>query len=113
MSVCRLSRFENENFLSSITCLQITHDAVYFTYKPSHTGSSLDPAHHVHAQGVGDQDPLDVEAMLDGVHEDVFVDAWEDESSEDEEMEMGPEDDDGQCLRNLLSLVSTYGVHRS
>ena len=38
VSVCRLAKFDNARLLSLMSCLQITHDTIYFTYKPSEMG---------------------------------------------------------------------------
>ena len=93
VSVCRLSKFENDNILFFISCLQITHDAIYFTYKPSPTSSSLDTPHHAHMPGGGFHAPLD-DVFLDVADdmEDGFAAGWVDE---DEELEMDEEEDDG------------------
>lgn len=87
VSVCRLSRFENDRLLFYISCLQITHDAIYFTYKPSQTGSSLDPTQYAQVHGAGVHDPPDLDVLQDMVDdmEDAF-DGWEDEDFEVGEM---------------------------
>ena len=95
MSVCRLSNFDNARLLSFISCLQITHDAIYFTYKPSRAGGVLDTAHHGHVHDVGVHDLADVEVfpVLGEDMEDGFEDGWEDEDSEDEDLVMDVEPD--------------------
>lgn len=98
MSVCRLSRFDDERLLSFISCLQITHDAIYFAYKP-HAGGAWEIAHHAHIHDIGVHDPPDVEVFQDvgDDMEDGFADGWEDEDSEEEELVgIGAMEDDSQ-----------------
>lgn len=106
VSVCRLSKFEDDRLLFYISCLQITHDAIYFTYKPTPTGSSLDTAHHAHVHGAGVHDPPDMEVLPEvaDVMEDGPADEW-DEDFEFEEVGMGVGGDDGQYLQHLSSPV--------
>ncbi|KAF8547134.1 hypothetical protein OG21DRAFT_1527362 [Imleria badia] len=90
VSVCRLSKFDNDRLLSFVTCLQITHDAIYFTYKPSRGSSVSDIIQPAHVHDVGMQDPpdMDVIPVLDEPQadmEDGFEDGWEDEDSEGED----------------------------
>jgi len=110
VSVCRLSEFDDERSLSFVSCLQIAHDAIYFTYQPLRTSSVWDTVHHhVHAHGVGIHDPPDVvlfpvvgEDMEDGFQED----EWEDDESEDEGPVGFGAGVDGQSLVCLSSLVA-------
>jgi hypothetical protein len=103
VSVCRLSKFDNDRLLSFISCLQITHDAIYFTYKPSRASNVLGDIAGVH-------DPPDVEVfpVVGEDMEDGFEDGWEDEDSEDEDEDpvgMGA-GADGQYLWRLSPLVT-------
>ncbi|KAF9225167.1 hypothetical protein BS17DRAFT_730398 [Gyrodon lividus] len=40
VSVYRLSKFDDERVLSFISCLQVTHSAIYFNYRPSQRNDS-------------------------------------------------------------------------
>ena len=104
MTVCRLSKFDNDRLLSFMSCLQITQNAIYFTYRPSH---ALDAAQRSHAHGAGIQDPLDMEVFpVDEDMENGFPDPWEDDSdSEDEDIMGMAVVADGQYLAHRSSLV--------
>lgn len=110
MSVCRLSQFDDVRSLSFVSCLQIAHDAIYFTYQPLRASSVWDTAHHhAHAHGPGIHDLPDVVAFPVGDEdmEDGFEEDWEDEESEDEDPGMGAGvDGPGQSLGRLLLLVA-------
>ncbi|KAN0100079.1 hypothetical protein V8E55_000063 [Tylopilus felleus] len=87
VTVCRLSKFDNDRLLSFMSCLQITQNAIYFTYRPSH---ALDAAQRSHAHGAGIQDPLDMEVFPVGEDmENGFPDPWEDDSDSEDEDIMG------------------------
>jgi len=110
VSVCRLSSFDNPRLLSFISCLQITHDAIYFTYKPSRTGGVLETTHHAHVHAVGVYDLPDVEVfpVVGEDMEDGFEDGWEDEESEDEGLVMNVEPDNPvQAIFNNWFLPTT------
>ena len=115
MSVCRLSRFDNDRLLSFVSCLQITHDAIYFTYKPSRGSSPSDTVQptHVHDFGAHNPPDVDVTPVVDEPDmEDGFEGGWEDEDSEDDdplEFAIGAE---GQYLRHLPSPASCAQVVR-
>ncbi|KAF8131488.1 hypothetical protein EV363DRAFT_1165258 [Boletus edulis] len=78
LSVCRLARFDHDRLLSSISCLQITHDGVYFTYKPWRASGGLDTDQHA------DLPDVEVFPVVDEDMEDGFADGWEDEDSDDD-----------------------------
>lgn len=107
MSVCRLFKFDNNNLLSFISCLQATHDAIYFTYKPSYANGALDTAHHAHVHDFGVYDPPDDVEVFPIVADDMDDDGWEDDDSEDEDpMGMGAVENDGQYLEHLSSPIT-------
>ena len=106
VSVCRLSKFDNDRLLSLLSCLQITHDAIYLTYKPLRGLDASDTAHHEHVHDVGDHDAAE-EAfpIVDDDMEDGFMDGWEDEDSEDEDLAGIVVGADGQYSGHFLLLV--------
>ncbi|KAH0837786.1 hypothetical protein J3R83DRAFT_5966 [Lanmaoa asiatica] len=94
VSVCRLSKFDNDRLLSFISCLQITHDAIYFTYKPSH---------HVHDVGVHGLPDVEVFADVGDDMENGFADDWEDEDSEDEDLMGMGAGEDGDPVHAIIN----------
>ncbi|KAG8219252.1 hypothetical protein J3R82DRAFT_91 [Butyriboletus roseoflavus] len=95
VSVCRLSKFDNDHLLNVISCLQITHDAIYFTYKPSYTNGAFNTTHRAHVHDIGVHDPADDVEEFPIVADEVEVEDWEDEDSEDEDpMGMGAVEED-------------------
>ncbi|KIK94387.1 hypothetical protein PAXRUDRAFT_828041 [Paxillus rubicundulus Ve08.2h10] len=63
VSVCRLSQFDSDRLLSFISCLQVTHSAIYFNYKPSQRNGRRG----AHQQGLitlhAAEDDIDVQEM--------------------------------------------------
>ncbi|KIJ66601.1 hypothetical protein HYDPIDRAFT_166773 [Hydnomerulius pinastri MD-312] len=53
VSVCQLSIFDNERVLSFISCLQITHSAIFFNYRPSQRNGSRGNVQHPFGNGPG------------------------------------------------------------
>ncbi|KAG9308958.1 hypothetical protein JVU11DRAFT_11260 [Chiua virens] len=112
VSVCRLSKVDDERSLSSMSCLQITHDAIYFTYPPSRANSALIAGHHAHAIEGHDAPGFGIFPFIGDVDddEDGFVDGWDDSESEEEDL-MVEDDDPVHALVNHWLLHATASAN--
>ncbi|KAG6380612.1 hypothetical protein JVT61DRAFT_4978 [Boletus reticuloceps] len=92
---------------------KITHDAIYFTHKPSRASTGLVASQYVHVHGVDTHAPPDAEVfpVLDEDMEDGFAEGLEDEDLDDEDPVGMSLALDGQYPEHPMSLVTVLSAN--